>query len=233
MNLKKLWALLLTLAMVFSLAACAGGDKDDSAKKDDEQTEETAEQESPAAKLDYTVLVDEYEAFLSNPSLKGFAALAGGTLVGDEMQEYLAFSLQTMGMTEDDFIEATSDSLTNVKVVDSSAEALSADEIAEYQDQLADVVAEYQSMISEIESSTEEDWAEFAEELGVTVDEAKEIGADLVDTLTAMVEALDGVEIEEAQRVTINIEQDGEATEQEFYFFTSGGKWFSDGVFSM
>ena len=248
MNLKKFWALLLALVMVFSLAACASSDKDDADDDDDEKTEESAKPEdasdkedkddekddAPASKLDYSVLVDEFEDFLSDPSLKGFSTLAGGSLAGDAMNDYLAASLDTMGMSEDDFISQTKDSLGNVKVADSTAEALSADEIADYQSDLEDAVAEYQSMIDDINAMTEEEWQELADQLSVSLDEAKQIGADMVDSLTALVDALDGVEIEDAQRVVITLEnEEGETDEQEFYFFTADGKWFSDGLLSM
>ena len=244
--MKKLIALLLALVMVLSLAACAKDDADDDDEKE-EKTEQTAKPEkddkedkddekddAPASKLDYSVLVDEFEDFLSDPSLKGFSTLAGGSLAGDAMNDYLAASLDTMGMSEDDFISQTKDSLGNVKVADSTAEALSADEIADYQSDLEDAVAEYQSMIDDINAMTEEEWQELADQLSVSLDEAKQIGADMVDSLTDLVDALDGVEIEDAQRVVITLEnEEGETDEQEFYFFTADGKWFSDGLLSM
>ncbi len=238
MKLKKLLALLLALVMVFSLAACGSSDRDDEDKKEEEKTEESAKPEdtgdkgdkkddAPAAKLDYTLLVDAYEDVCSNPTLKGFATLAGGTLFYDEMYKRFLGQLEREGMTEDELFGQA----RVATVTDSSAEALSADEIAAYQDKLAKLAAMAQDELDSINAMTEEDLQELADERGITLDEAKQLVADVIDSLTSLIDKLDGTKIDAAQRVTITLEsEDGESISSDPCFFVCGDKWFTDAV---
>ena len=238
MKLKKLLALLLALVMVFSLAACAAKDKDD--EKEDEKTEQTdkkddAEEEdkddkepAPAAK-DYTALVDCFKSFTANPSMKGFAELAGGDLAGDAMYEFLQAYMALVGMSEDDFVDMAAADYENVSVTDSSAEPLTEDELAEYQAEADEVAAGFKSMIEDVTGTTDEEWEEIASQFGMSADEAKALGEDIVSALQKLVDLTENLKIDEGQRVTIVTDQG----EEEFCFFLSGGKWFSDGLMEM
>ena len=57
-NMKKLWALLLALAMVLSLAAC-GGTSDGETATDDQTTEDTATDESTETDSDLAYVQDK------------------------------------------------------------------------------------------------------------------------------------------------------------------------------
>ena len=259
MKLKKLLALILALVMVFSLAACAAKDKDDEKEgekteqtdkkddaeedkddeKEDEKTEQTdkkddAEEDkddkepAPAAK-DYTALVDCFKSFAANPSMKGFAELAGGDLAGDAMYEFLQAYMALVGMSEDDFVDMAAADYENVSVTDSSAEPLTEDELAEYQAEADEVAAGFRSMIEDVTGTTDEEWEEIASQFGMSADEAKALGEDIVSALQKLVDLTENLKIDEGQRVTIVTDQG----EEEFCFFLSGGKWFSDGLMEM
>ncbi len=57
-NMKKLWALLLALAMTFSLAAC-GGTSDEETTTDDQTTEDTAADETTETESDLAYVQDK------------------------------------------------------------------------------------------------------------------------------------------------------------------------------
>ena len=245
MKLKKLLALLLALAMVFSLAACAGKDADDdddddekteqTSKKDDEEDDEdNGKKDDKGGKLDYTALVDAFEDFTGSPSMKGFATLAGGDLAGDAMYEFLQAYMALVGMSEDDFVDMAAADYENVSVTDSSAEPLTEDELAEYQAEADEVAAGFKSMIEDVTGTTDEEWEEIASQFGMSADEAKALGEDIVSALEDLIAATDGLQIEDAQHVTLSVEDaEGNADDVDFYFFTANGKWFSDGLFEM
>ena len=245
MKLKKLLALLLALAMVFSLAACAGKDADDdddddekteqTSKKDDEEDDEDdGKKDDKGGKLDYTALVDAFEDFTGSPSMKGFATLAGGDLAGDEMYSFLKAYMTLMGMTEEDFVEMAGGEYEGTKVTNSSAEPLTEEELADYQADLDGVAQGFRDMIEDVKGTTDEDWAEIAEQFGLSVEDAKAFGEDIVSALEDLIAATDGLQIEDAQHVTLSVEDaEGNADDVDFYFFTANGKWFSDGLFEM
>ena len=92
--MKKLLALLLALAMVFSLAACASRKDDDDDDDEDEKTEESAkptededdedEDVVVETKFDYKVFLQAMDDFIEAPTMRKLCYFEGGTLAGDE-----------------------------------------------------------------------------------------------------------------------------------------------------
>ena len=85
--------------------------------------------------------------------------------------------------------------------------------------------------IEQNESLSESDLEELAEENGVSVDEFRKMIDDTVSVTQALLDKIDGVKIDAAQRVTITVERsEGETDELEVYFPAErpSGKWFSN-----
>ena len=202
--------------MAFSLAACGSSGKDE-----DDEKEETP---------DYNALVDAFKDAFQNPGLKNLGKVLGGTLAGNEVADYMkVYYDMTSGMDEDDIAEAFLGSGGDLEVQGAEAEDLDEDAIADYQEWL-ELCADYlRESIEQSESLSDSDLEELAEENGVSVDEFRKMIDDIVSVTQALLDKIDGVKIDAAQRVTITVERsEGETDELEFYFFLSSGKWFSN-----
>ena len=247
--MKKLLALLLALVMVFSLAACAKDSGDDD-KDEKEATEESAAPEKedkedkaetdedkdskPASKGDYNELVDVMNDFAKSPSLKAIAKISGGTLVGEELYDFMATYFGLVGLSDDDLVEMLSadmPDLSDQQVTGAAAEALTADEIADAQAQLEDYCDSLEEMIAEIEAemdgNSDADWQDAADQLGKTVDEVKAFYNDVLDALQGMFDKLDGAEITEGYRVAAEGRDDSEP----ICMYFVGSEWFTEGLF--
>lgn len=125
--MKRMFALLLALAMIFTLGACG------------------------SKKLDPKVLTDAMNDFAKDPSAKTFGTVLGGTLAGDEVTGYLKCMLDISGMSEDDLIGSLAGELEDTSYTQKEAKEIAEEDLAEYQEKLDDMVQDVKDQLKEIE----------------------------------------------------------------------------------
>lgn len=212
--MKKLFALLLALTMILSLGACG------------------------SKKLDPKVLTDAMEDVIKNPSVETFGTMIGGTLVGDEIGTFISSYFSLLGMGDDEIIDALAGDLEGATVKQKEAVQLEDDEIKDYQDQLKDAVDSYKDMLSTIEDeladTSDDEWESQAEMFGKSADELKALYNDIRDSLEKIINTLDGAEISEGYRVTVETtDSEGQTESEDICIFNVDGKWFSEALFDM
>ena len=238
--MKKLLALLLALAMVFSLAACASKKDDDDDDDDDEKTEETAkpadddddedEDVVVETKFDYKVFLQAMNDFIEAPTMSKLCYFEGGTLAGDELYDFLKFFIGVIGASEDDYLaNVTGQIPEGLTIEEKGAEELSASELDDVQSELdkthesLEKVEDYLEDL--IENGSDEQWESEAAGLNMTVDEAKEIMPEYLDLISALCDAVDG-DVTEGFAVTID--RSNGTSDTYNVCCTKDGRWFTE-----
>lgn len=234
--MKKLLALLLALAMMFSLAACASKDDDDDEDEDDERTEETAkpekddEDEAVDALYDYGVFLDAMRDFMEDPSVRKLCFFEAGTLAGDELYAFLHDFLEAIGASEDDYLaQIMSDIPEGITMEMTEQKPLTEDELEDVEDDLEeirDAVGKVMDYLDDLmENGTDEQWQAEAQGMNMTVDEAKAFLPKYRDLFQDLYDAMDA-ELDEGCEVTI--ERSNDTTDVYGVYITKDGKWFSE-----
>ena len=240
MKLKKLLALLLALAMVFSLAACAGKDNDDD-DDDDEKTEQSSKKDDEDDEKDYEAPLRAVVDFVKDPTLEKCMLLAGGDFVGEELTEFMnLFAMlndgDLSGIEDEMLSEMGLEGVESLKYTVKDKTAFTDEELEEYRQKLSDMAdsfEEYASMGDMLAEMTDADWEGVAESLNMSVDQTKDFMNRFVAVCTNLHEKLSTADLSEAYALEVESDMDGETQDETINVFCINGDWISDALFEM
>ena len=234
--MKKLLALLLAMVMVLSLAACGDNDNDKDNKSEGSQKNTY---ETP---LELT-MKEANEKDASKVMERRIAILNG--LCEEEYKAMLEILKKSEDYNEEEIEERYEEQIEEMKDEFGSdykyaykieeKETLDKDELKDLQDDLKDfknLLEEFLERTKDLDSS---DWGDLADEMGLSVSDAK----DVVSVLEDVCKVMDEAKVTEGYRLSVtvtvkgsNLEEPKEETST-ICVYKIGGRWIAENALSM
>ena len=230
MNMKKLVTLLLAAAMLFSLSACGtiqnlfgGGSGSSGPKLDD----------SKAENRDYTIGVDAMQAFISDPSIDSYATLLGDNIAAQELANFIRAYEDFYGQESGAYISPLADSVRGGTISGSEDEPQDENSVGRTQRNLDTFRANLRSGITasreQLAQMSDKEWESLAMQRGMSVQEMKALSETLIQSMEALLAALEDVTVEETHVVRIDL--DGASSSSQYVTVCfADGRWFTEAL---